>query len=55
MEYVIGIIVLLIGLITLGLMAIKELKAKDIETYWKIMIAASAGAFVTGGVILLIL
>ena len=55
MKYIIGIIFLVIGLIILGLMSVKEIKAKDIETYWKIMIAASSGAFVAGGVILLIL
>lgn len=55
MKCVISIVFLVIGLIILGLMSIKEVKAKDIEAYWKIMIAASSGAFVAGGVILLIL
>ena len=52
MKCIIGIIFLIIGLVVLGTMSIKE---KDIKTHWKIMIAASSGAFVAGGTVLLIL
>lgn len=53
MKFIIGIIYLIIGLVTLGTIAIKTIKEKDRKTYWKIMIAASSGVFVSGGLILI--
>lgn len=50
MKNFVGIIFIILGLIPLILYTIKT---KDRETFFKIMIAASCGAMVLGGMIIL--
>lgn len=52
MKHVIGLIALIVGLRALVVMSIEE---KDIKTHYKIMVAASLGATITGGLILLLI
>lgn len=50
MKIVVGLLFAILGLVPLIIMSIRE---KDKKTHWKIMISASCGAFVMGGIIIL--
>lgn len=49
---IVGLLFTILGLVSLIIMSIRE---KDKKTHWKIMIGASCGAFVMGGIIILTL
>lgn len=55
MKTATSLIFMIIGLLSLVSLIIPRIRRKDYKTYSEIMIAASAGAFISGGIILLII
>ena len=49
---ILGLLFTIIGFICLIIMSIRE---KNVKTHWKMMISASCGACIMGGIIILIL